>query len=108
MISEFLDLMADTVVIQPFLGMSTDGYAQPRYGAATTYRARIEQGPKRIIGFDGQEVVSAVKVIVGSTAAITVKDLLTLPDDFSPRSPAILRVESVRDGSAPHHAVLYA
>lgn len=107
-VADWLDLMADAVLVAPFTGYSTDGYAQPAFGADVTYRARVQLGPKKIVSAEGVDVVSSVQVIVGSSAAFTVKDRLTLPGDLAPATPTLLRVDQVRDETGRHHAVLYA
>ena len=101
---DLLDLMPDTVSHQEWVGMSTDGYVGLTYStAATSYRARIVTGQRRIRTFDGVEDIAATTVWVASTSTFNSQDLFTLPGG---QSPLLLSCETFRDEVGITHSVL--
>lgn len=104
-IGAWADMMPHTITIEPFV--SRDTYGAATYGAAVTYKARVQGKNRLITTLSGDEKVSTVTVYVGSTS-ITPEDRLTLPASFSPTIPNILDVQPVSDESGHHHQVIYA
>lgn len=89
-----LDLMEDTVTIEPF--SSVDQYQAVTFGAAVTYRAQVLPYVERVIGPDGREVRSTAKVIVPDRLSIDPRSRITLPSGFNPASPPILGVRPIK------------
>lgn len=106
MIEDFLDMMADEVLIAPWVAQNAHGEAV--YGPAVAYRARIEVSPRLTRDAQGEEVVSTARVFLGSaTVAVRERDQLTLPEGFTERRPNILRVSPVRDEAGVHHTEIW-
>lgn len=91
----FADMMPSSISIRPLTGYS--GTA-PTYGTAVTYQGRISMRARNIIGRDGQTVVSRGRAWLDTVAAITVNDLVTLPDGSQ---PVLLAVNLQYDESGP-------
>lgn len=98
-VSDFLDLMPDTVTVEPFAGR--DGYGKPTYGAPVQVRARVSYKPQIVHGTDGKEVVARGAVWLASVSTdVSTEDRLTLPGGEAVR---IVSVEKHSDGSGLHH-----
>jgi hypothetical protein len=87
-----------TVTIEPFV--SEDKFNRPTYGAAVTYKAKIERA-ERETRADDQHVVRSRRLIylLTTNTGITTKDRLTVPAALEPlfeaRNPKIIDVRSV-------------
>jgi hypothetical protein len=104
-ISEWLDLMADTVTITPWTGQSVSGV--PTYGGTpVSYSAYINMKNRLIVDAQGREILAKGRVILGTTTLVSVKDKITLPSDYVPQSPPILAVNLVPDELGTHHVTL--
>jgi len=110
---QFLAPMLHQMTVEPFVGMSTDGYGERVYGTAVTFNARIEFKSTIVKDATGREVVSKTRVFAppydvnGTTASISVSDKITLPSGFALRQPPILSVEPHYDHEGPHHIEVY-
>jgi len=102
---DFIEDMPSTVVIEPW--QSGDAYSKPTYGAAVSYRCRLEAGAHRILDANGQEVVSMTRLFLAGSFAISTKDRLTMPAGTIPSRPPIKRVDQVHDEEGPHHTVVH-
>lgn len=103
-ISDWFDLMPDTITVEPFL--SRDSYGVPSYSASTNYKSRVIQKPTRVLAANGEEVVAKGVIWVGASPGITAEDRITLPDGST---PPIISVSSIPDDSGDHHEkVFYA
>lgn len=80
----------ETITREPYAGL--DAYGQRTYGAAETYKARIEHRARLVRDAHGEERVSQVQVYLASTTIFDVKDRLTLPDGTTPLMLALERV----------------
>jgi hypothetical protein len=96
-------LMPDTVTIEPCTAESSARVLT--FGAAVTYPALIEGSVRRVIGKDGREVVSNVRVTIPERVAIDMRSRVTLPSGFSPQTPPILAVEALRGLGLDHTVV---
>lgn len=99
------DLMAETITVRKPGAVSA--YGEPTSaGAPVTYKARVTFSPRKIIGPNGDEIVSSGHIWVSGSVPsnITVNDLLTLSDGSS---PTILRADTIEDETGPHHQSLY-
>ncbi len=87
--------MPYTVIVE---GCSTmDSYGNKTYQSCTSYRAAI-QGPTKFLFRDtNSERVSSQTVYIGSAAAITTQDRITLPTPFEIAQPPILQVQRESD-----------
>lgn len=101
----FSGLLPDSVTIKPFTG--NDGYGAPQFGAGTSYRARIEWGPKNVMNAQGQEVVSNARIFIATTAAIDSRSQVTMPAGRGPANPPIIMVKPASGARGVHHTVLY-
>lgn len=99
------DYMPHSVAVEPFV--SIDAYGTYSYGAAQTYRARIQGRNRVVTNSAGDEVVSRVTIYVAGTG-ISQKDRVTLPSPWSPTQPNLIDVQLISDEAGYHHTVLYA
>jgi hypothetical protein len=99
-VSDFLDLMPDTVTYQAVT--SRDIYGKPSYGAASSYRARVIYKTMRTTSMtSGQEVLAAGCVWLAATLAPPdIDDRITLPNGGLPK---ILNYERFTDEGGVHH-----
>ena len=78
-ISEWKDLMWQTVVVHPF--SERDAYGKPSYGSPTTVNnSRVVYKDFWLRKKDGSEVLAKGIAWLGSSMRITVEDKLVLPD----------------------------
>ena len=104
-VSEWLDMMADTVTITPWTSQDVTG--KPVYGGTpVTYPAYVEMKNHLIVDAQGREILAKGRVILGTTAVISVKDKITLPSDYVPQSPPILAVNLQPDEHGTHHVTI--
>lgn len=99
-VSDFLDLMPDTVTYTPVA--SRDQYGKPTFGTARTYRARVVYKTIRTSSMvSGQETIAAGEVwLAGTLAPPDVDDKITLPNGAT---PIILNFERFTDDEGVHH-----
>jgi len=101
---DLLDLMPDSCTHQAWVGMSTDGYAEPTYStAATTLRCRFVNDQRQVRTFEGEEEVAMTTMWVASTSTYSAMDLFTLPDG---QQPPLLSCETFRDENGVTHSRL--
>ena len=104
-ISEWADLMPDTVTLEPWTGQ--DGYGEPTYGDPVTYPARVVGKTRLVRTVSGEEKVSTVTVYLGAVPGASPQDRVTLPSRFVPQQPIILAIERIPDETgALYDAVL--
>lgn len=89
--STLLELMTDTVTIEPFSSMS--GSQAHSYGAPVSYQAQVLPCTERIINQAGREVTSTASVIIPGRIAVDHRSRITLPAGFSPQKPPIQKIE---------------
>jgi hypothetical protein len=102
-IEEYLDFMPDEVTVQTLESTAVNG-VKTYSMSTTTYPARIEM--KNHIVVDpktNREVTARGRIFLGTTEMIGISDLLTLPADFSPRTPPIIDVNRESDENGVHH-----
>lgn len=99
-ISDFLDLMPDTVSYQAV--SSRDAYGKPTYGTAVNYRARVSFKTIRTTSMvSGQEVLAAGEMwLAGTLAPPNIDDRFTLSNG---KTPKILNFEQFQDTEGIHH-----
>lgn len=103
-VSDWLDLMADTVTVEPYA--SQNKYGEETYGAAVSYRAKCVGKQQKVTDGQGQERVSTVTTYLGSNPTLTVRDRITLPSRFGVTQPAIIAIRFVSDENGAHHTVV--
>lgn len=99
-------MMPHQISIEPYTGV--DAWGAYTYGAAQTYRARVQGRTRVVTNVRGEEVVSKITVYVAATGGITAQDRLTLPSPWSPTQPPILDVQYVSNDVGHHHMVILA
>ena len=106
--TDFLELMSDTITIEPPSGTYTDR-GQPNYGAAVSYACRIEpaRGEHIIRGPSGEERKAAWHLYVSTTTALNAEGRLTLPSGFNPQQPPFYSVGRRADEEGVHHYELW-
>lgn len=97
-VDDFLDMMPRTVTIEPFLGR--DQYTKPTYGAGVDYKARLQDRFQMVRNAEGEQVVARGIAYIACTAAVSVKDRITLPDGSQ---PIILSADNEDDETGAHH-----
>lgn len=86
-IDDLLDLMPNTVTVQPFV--SRDSYGAASYGSPVSYRARVNYKTHNILGSDGQLILSNGTIWMACDDPMTADDRVTLDDGST---PVILKV----------------
>lgn len=105
-ISDWLDMMADTVTVYAWTGKSVSG--APTYsGSGTSYPCYISMINHKIVTNDGKEILAKGRVILGSAAVIGVKDKIVLPADYVPIDPPILGIDVINDEAGNHHTTVH-
>ncbi len=104
-ISEFTDLLHQTITIEPWTGR--DGYGNPSYGAGVSYSARIVGKSQLIRDTQGQEVVSQYTVYLLSNATVDARSRVTLPAGYAPTTPPVLAVGRYPDENGIHHTTIF-
>ena len=104
-VNVFAPLMRQSVSVAPF--QSYDAYGDASYGSAVEYEAAVVGKSEKVVGADGQEVVSRQTVYLKSDAALRPEDhvvdwrrwldreLCDHTDDLVHRSVSIRRVARV-------------
>ena len=103
--ASFLGLMPHSIIIAPFSSETAEAVVTT--GAGITYQGRVEIKASRVMLNDGREILSRGRVYLATTAAISVRDVVTLPAAFAPVNPPLLNVRQVHDEDGPHHTILY-
>lgn len=93
---DFTDLMTQTITVQPFLGRNSEGV--PSYGAATTYKCRINYEDDNIIGGNGQLVAVRGQAWLDTIAPIATVDRVIFPDGTE---PLLVKVNQESDENGP-------
>ena len=100
-VSDFVDMMKQTVSISPFV--SRDQYGVPTYGTAKVVKARIGNDSRIIKSPDGSMITVTASVWLGKALNVTTQDRILLPDGTT---PPILKVEQPWDQVDHHHTKL--
>lgn len=101
--SDFADLLTDTVTIEPATGR--DGFGHPTYGAAVTVAARVVEKPRIVRDpTTGEEVVSTAQIRLGEPVAVGIEDRITLSSGEVPR---ILYVRRAKDETGAEYVLVY-
>lgn len=105
--SELLELMSDTITIEPPDGTFTDR-GQPNFGASVSYSCRIEpvDGEEIIYGPGKEERKAKWRIYVGTTSALNPLGRLTLPSGYDPQQPPFFAVGRMPDETGSHHVVI--
>lgn len=99
--ADFLDLMTDTVTVEPFDARSSYGAAT--YGTAVSYSARVMYRSRMIRGADGELVQSTGSALIDRQTKIGAKDRVTLADGTV---VVILNTDLETDESGPLYCKL--
>lgn len=104
-VSNWLDMMADTITIDAWVRDSISGV--PVYaGAPVGYQCYIEMKNHRIVDHLGREIMARGKVFVGSAVVAGIRDQITLPSEYVPLTPPILAVNVANDEFGNHHTTI--
>lgn len=99
------ELFADIITIEPYTG--SDSMGDPTYGSATTWKAKVRSHNMLVRDPGGREVISTVSVNIKGCPNLSIFDKVTLPADFTPRTPDIISIEKHRDENGPHHEKVF-
>lgn len=102
--STMLELMADTVTIEPFVSMS--GSQAYSYGAAVTYNAQVLPYSEQITDAQGRQWKSMARVIIPDRVAVDVRSRITLPTGFTPQQPPIRQVKPIAGLGLDHTEIV--
>lgn len=112
--SELEELLPDEVLVEKYI--SSDGFGGETYAEGIPVRARVSGKIERVVGADGVEKVSRVRVLLGDVLGITERDRFVLPERFSvngdpndleARRFVPLAVSSMSDELGVHHEKAY-
>ena len=112
--AELLELMTDTITVEPFLPTPLpDGASQWDVANPRTFRARVEQFARMVRNKEGREVVSNSQIFLAPTPATgaahapTANDRYTLPAGYYPQQPPAISVARENDQDGLHHWMVY-
>lgn len=102
--AELLELMPQTIVVEPPAGTYT-GRGKANFGAAVSYPCSIQpvEGEEIIRGPKGEERVASWRIFVGTTTKISPESRLTLPAGYTPQQPPFFSVKAWPDDAGLHH-----
>lgn len=103
-IADWADLMPATVTVAPRTGVDAAG--NPTFGAAVSYKARVEMRSVRSRDVNGREIVGRGIVYLATTTAPNRNGKVTLPSGYDPQVPVLLEVRQVEDEFGVHHIEL--
>lgn len=112
-VSAWLDLMPQSVTIEPLSTTPRDLYGNKSYGSATTYRCRIVGKRQQVINAQGQQVLSQQTIYLATPNAVDPESRVTLSTadagstDLTAMQPEILATAAFPDESGAHHSVIY-
>jgi hypothetical protein len=107
---QFVALMKDTITVEPFSSLSTDGYNARVYGTVRTMKARVEQKIRLLKDAAQRQVISTTQVYTppvdtsGVAYTFTMSDRMTLPAAYGSivNAPPIISVERHVDQNGEH------
>lgn len=104
-VSEWLDMMADTVTVYPLTGRASDG--KPTYSATgVSYPAYVNMKNHLVVDRQGRTVTARGYAILGTTTVIGIEDKVVLPAEYTPTTPPLIDVNVQTDKSGNHHVKL--
>jgi hypothetical protein len=97
--SELDGLLNQTVTLETFNSESSDGMGDPSYNTGVSYPARIDRRVRKVVNFEGNEVVSTCLIIIDGAVSLDAfgRDRITLPSSMNSTQPRILAVEEGLD-----------
>lgn len=103
MISDWADMMADTVTLAAVA--SRDAYGRPTFSSTTSYAARVVYKQTRIVNrTNGQDSIATGVIWICGTPTLGIDDQITLPNGST---PVILNWELLPDENGAHHTKVY-
>lgn len=93
-------IYTDTISVEPRQGSSAYG---PKFGAAVTYQARVEQVQRRVTNAQGEEVVASLLALVEPKASIHAGDRVTVNGGRY----EVVSAEPLRCWKSVHHVECY-
>lgn len=104
-VSDFLDFMPEVVFFNPYVSTGTNGIIT--YGAAgASIPCRIEMKNHLIVDKQGNTVVAAGRVFLGTTVMPDIRSKINLPAKYVRTNPPILSVVPVDDDIGTHHITI--
>lgn len=104
-ISEWLDMMGDTITVFAFVSRSVSG--QPTYSpTGVPYPAYINMKNHLVTNRAGQTVTARGYAIIGTSDVIGIEDKIVLPSEYVPTSPPLIDVNVETDEDGNHHTRL--
>jgi hypothetical protein len=101
-----VDLMPNTLLVRPFVGVSTDGYARPVYSTALqSYRARVVRKNTLVRTFEGTEELASWVAWVLSTSTFDPSSKVSLSPSTVVIGP-IMAAEQYPDENGRDHLKL--
>jgi hypothetical protein len=102
---ELLSMMPHLIGIQPYL--SRDAWGKKTFGAIVLFQGRVESKRRKIIGADGEEVISETTIYLATVSGIGMQDRVTLQSGYLPPNPLILAIRRQDNEYGIHHTVIY-
>lgn len=102
--ADFLELLTETISVEPYAGTSANGWSTEAFGAAVTgIRARIVHEIHRVRDKSGQERVSHAQIWMGTTPVVSEKDRFT----YGGQTDRPIIVAKFYDENGFHHQKVY-
>jgi hypothetical protein len=102
--SAFESMMNQAVQVRSFI--SRDGYGEATYGPPATYKCYIDASPHQAISAGGQEVTASATIYFAGPVAVTIDDVVILPNEGNRERP-IISVGTLYDDRSPHHTEVH-
>ena len=101
-ISDFTDMMVNTVTVSEVNGRDT--YGKPTYAAGTQYTCRITYRNRLITNQEGQDITARGDILIAGITAIGADAKVVLDDGTEPK---IIATKKVFDESGAHHTRVF-
>jgi hypothetical protein len=98
--TDFNPMMNQSVQVRSFI--SRDSYGEETYGAAATYSCYIDAQPHQVVNTEGREVTAMATIYFEGPVAVTVDDVIILPNEGTRERP-VISVGTLYDDVSPHH-----
>jgi hypothetical protein len=103
-VADLADMFPDVVGWQT---VTTDAYGTETLGTLVNLPAIVSGRIRTIIGSDGIQRTSTVRVTFAGVFGVGPNDVYTLPVRFTPRQPNTLAVNYATDENGAHHEQVF-
>ena len=102
---EFLSMMPRTIGLENLV--SRDAWGNRTYGALIAYQGRVENKRRKVIGRDGDEVISETTLYLDTVSGFSIDARITLPSGCYPAHPEIISIKLEEDECGAYSTTIY-